>query len=206
MVSLRLLIYHISDTELHIDNHMAARCCDRSGFISGVTNMYGQNILIANVITVVGCDDYGNIYQADNDYLPKGCSTTCHNAGEVPKDEISGTGCCQKLYQNYTRQEKNKNAIACCVTCLCLGIRAVESATYQYNSTAIETNTNHTIMKAGGFAKPGCQRKCGSLDVPYPFGIISEGNRGPKFSLDDWFPRPSFIIVTLRFLIYQTPN
>ncbi|KAK1398199.1 hypothetical protein POM88_008062 [Heracleum sosnowskyi] len=96
-----------ANSELHIDNHMAARCCDRSGFISGVTNMYGQNILIANVITVVGCDDYGNIYQADNDYLPKGCSTTCHNAGEVPKDEISGTGCCQVNSNTIQISEQN---------------------------------------------------------------------------------------------------
>ncbi|KAL8093056.1 hypothetical protein AgCh_035079 [Apium graveolens] len=49
----------------------------------------------ANVLTVVGCDDFANIYNSPAGYLPKGCTTTCQNISEVNENECSGSGCCQ---------------------------------------------------------------------------------------------------------------
>ncbi|KAK1398191.1 wall-associated receptor kinase 2-like [Heracleum sosnowskyi] len=54
-------------------------------------------------------------------------------------------------------------------------------------NTTIETNNSHSIMNVGVFAKPGCQSHCGNLKVPYPFGIISEGNKDQNCSLNSWF-------------------
>ncbi|KAL8146598.1 wall-associated receptor kinase 2-like [Apium graveolens] len=95
-------IFNISDQELRISNVMAEKCYDQSGFeykgFSAYTNLAGTPYTFSdsNVFTVVGCDDYGQIYQAGDDYdLPKGCSTTCRDAEEVREGECLGTGCCQ---------------------------------------------------------------------------------------------------------------
>ncbi|KAK1398202.1 putative wall-associated receptor kinase-like 16 [Heracleum sosnowskyi] len=94
-------IFNISDSKLRVDNVLAERCYNRSGFkykgIYASFNLSGTPYTFsdANVFTVVGCDDRGSIYQAKDDYLPKGCSTTCHNAEEVREGECLGTGCCQ---------------------------------------------------------------------------------------------------------------
>ncbi|KAK1398215.1 Wall-associated receptor kinase 2 [Heracleum sosnowskyi] len=93
-------IFDISDTKLRIGNYMAERCYNQSGYIYRATdpfiNLGGTSTFSdANVLTVVGCNDYGNIYQAKDDLLPKGYNTTCHNAEEVLKHKCSGTGCCQ---------------------------------------------------------------------------------------------------------------
>lgn len=94
-------IFNISDEELRVKNVMAEKCYNQSGFnyrdFYAYSNLSGTSYTFsdANVFTVVGCDDRGSIYQAEDDYLPKGCSTTCHNAKEVREGECLGTGCCQ---------------------------------------------------------------------------------------------------------------
>lgn len=94
-------IFNISDQELRVSNLLAENCYDQSGFnyreFYTSTDLMGTPYTFseANVFTVVGCDDRGSIYQAADDYLPKGCSTTCHNAEEVREGECLGTGCCQ---------------------------------------------------------------------------------------------------------------
>lgn len=106
-----LHIHDISDTELRISCVLAYMCYNQSG---GLTRGYiVQNGLdgtsftysTANVLTVVGCDDYANLYNDPdsfdsnlnnaNRFLPKGCSTTCLPNEEIPKDECSASGCCQ---------------------------------------------------------------------------------------------------------------
>ncbi|KAK1398195.1 putative wall-associated receptor kinase-like 16 [Heracleum sosnowskyi] len=94
-------IFDISDKELHVANFLAEKCYYRSGstyrWIYASVDLNGTTYTFsdANVFIVVGCDEFAHIYQAKNDLLPKGCSTTCHNGEEVPEHECSGTGCCQ---------------------------------------------------------------------------------------------------------------
>ncbi|WOH01999.1 hypothetical protein DCAR_0521386 [Daucus carota subsp. sativus] len=94
-------IFDISDSELRVDNVVAKYCYDKGSLLDSWKpasyNLSGTPYTFsdANVFTVVGCDDRGNIYQAVDDYLPKGCVTTCHNAEEVREGECLGTGCCQ---------------------------------------------------------------------------------------------------------------
>lgn len=49
-----------------------------------------------------------------------------------------------------------------------------------------EVNTTTTITAAATITKPGCQRQCGNLTVPYPFGIgINSGcSIGPWFDVN----------------------
>ncbi|KAL1816972.1 hypothetical protein ACET3Z_019546 [Daucus carota] len=115
-------IFDISDQELRISNFVAQKCYDQSGSVD--ESSYAQVDLSettytfsdANVFIVVGCDDYANIYQAEYDYLPKGCSTTCHNAEEVQQGECLGTGCCQvsvnvlKYFDAYLKTYNNHTA------------------------------------------------------------------------------------------------
>ncbi|KAK1398216.1 putative wall-associated receptor kinase-like protein 16 [Heracleum sosnowskyi] len=97
----KIQIFNISDSTLRGSNILAERCYNQSGIkykgIYASFNLSGTPYTFsdANVFTVVGCDDRGSIYQAEDDYLPKGCSTTCHNAEEVREGECLGTGCCQ---------------------------------------------------------------------------------------------------------------
>ncbi|KAL8146600.1 hypothetical protein AgCh_004359 [Apium graveolens] len=63
----------------------------------------------------------------------------------------------------------------------------IEGATSGYDTTSIKTDSNHTIMNVGDFAKPGCQTQCGNLKVPYPFGIVSKGNEEHNCSLSRGF-------------------
>lgn len=106
-----LHIHDISDTELRISCVLAYHCFDQFGNpnetyivqngLDGTWFTYST----ANVLTVVGCDDYANLYNDPstfnfdpnnpNTFLPKGCSTTCLPDEEIPQDECSGTGCCQ---------------------------------------------------------------------------------------------------------------
>ncbi|KAL8093074.1 wall-associated receptor kinase 2-like [Apium graveolens] len=95
-------VYDISNTELRIANTVAYRCYSESGQLTDDQYMYtalwGTSYMYsaANVLTIVGCDDYANIYNAPEGTLPKGCSTTCQNIDEVTENETcSGSGCCQ---------------------------------------------------------------------------------------------------------------
>ncbi|KAL8093069.1 wall-associated receptor kinase 2-like [Apium graveolens] len=93
-------VHDISNSELRISNLLAYACYtsgvaaeEQSLFnrLGGTPYMYSK----ANVLTVVGCDDYANLYNAPEGYLPKGCTTTCQNTGEITENECSGNGCCQ---------------------------------------------------------------------------------------------------------------
>ncbi|WOH02000.1 hypothetical protein DCAR_0521387 [Daucus carota subsp. sativus] len=93
-------IFDISDSELRVSNFVAKYCYDQGSLDSWNSASFDLSdtpytFSDANVFTVVGCDDRGSIYQARDDYLPKGCITTCHNAEEVREGECLGTGCCQ---------------------------------------------------------------------------------------------------------------
>ncbi|KAK1355639.1 putative wall-associated receptor kinase-like protein 16 [Heracleum sosnowskyi] len=95
-------VYDISNNELRISNFLAYRCYSQSGSLTNDHSTYldlGDTTYMysaANVFTVVGCDDYANIYNAPEGTLPKGCSTTCQNIYEVTENETcSGSGCCQ---------------------------------------------------------------------------------------------------------------
>ncbi|KAL8112833.1 hypothetical protein AgCh_020220 [Apium graveolens] len=92
-------IFDISDNELRISNNVAEKCYDESGSVyrdvgasievDGTTYTYSR----ANLLTVVGCDDYVD-FVADAG-MRKGCGTTCRGAEEVDTDGCFGTGCCQ---------------------------------------------------------------------------------------------------------------
>ncbi|KAK1398189.1 putative wall-associated receptor kinase-like protein 16 [Heracleum sosnowskyi] len=94
-------VFDISDRELRISNLGAETCYDQSPLL--YTNYYTSLDLSntsytysgKNVLTVVGCDDWANFYQAEDEDLPTGCTSICHNEKEVRKDECSGGGCCQ---------------------------------------------------------------------------------------------------------------
>ncbi|KAL8146601.1 hypothetical protein AgCh_004360 [Apium graveolens] len=94
-------VFDISDSELRISNLGAEACYDLSPslYTSYYTSLDLSNTSYtysgANVLTVVGCDDWANFYQAEDEDLPTGCTTICHNEKEVRKDECSGSGCCQ---------------------------------------------------------------------------------------------------------------
>ncbi|KAL1819123.1 hypothetical protein ACET3Z_013992 [Daucus carota] len=63
------------------------------------------------------------------------------------------------------------------------GLKPLESTTLKFNTS----DTNHTIMQAKVITiHPECQRKCGDLVVPYPFGINSESlncSINPSFAI-----------------------
>lgn len=97
-----LQVYDISNTELRISNYLAYRCYHQFGNLTDAKNIStslgdtSYTYSVANVFTVVGCDDYANIYNAPKGSLPKGCSTTCQNINEVTENKTcSGNGCCQ---------------------------------------------------------------------------------------------------------------
>ncbi|WOG96032.1 hypothetical protein DCAR_0415362 [Daucus carota subsp. sativus] len=95
-----LEVYDISNTKLRILNLMASRCYD-SGVLTGGQNsrtrLRGTSYMFsnANVLTVVGCDDYAYLYNAPNTTLPKGCLSTCQHTEQALEDDCTGTGCCQ---------------------------------------------------------------------------------------------------------------
>lgn len=78
-------VHDISNSELRILIILAYQCYDTFGVetvgqsmsteLEGTPCRYSK----ANVLTVVGCDDYADLYNAPEGYLPKGCSTTCQN-------------------------------------------------------------------------------------------------------------------------------
>ncbi|XP_074351299.1 wall-associated receptor kinase 2-like [Apium graveolens] len=91
-------IFDISDNEMRISNVVAENCYDQSGSYrnnSVSTELDGTTFTFssANVLTVVGCDDYVDIFKGSS--LPKGCGTTCLTEKEIDKDGCFGTGCCQ---------------------------------------------------------------------------------------------------------------
>ncbi|KAL8093073.1 hypothetical protein AgCh_035090 [Apium graveolens] len=97
------IVYDISNSELRISNYVAYRCYDQQGFtFLDKTTDFGlidTSFLYsaANVFTVVGCDDFANIYNDPSTVsLPKGCSTTCDNKEKVNANgTCTGSGCCQ---------------------------------------------------------------------------------------------------------------
>ncbi|KAL3358583.1 hypothetical protein AABB24_015600 [Solanum stoloniferum] len=53
------------------------------------------------------------------------------------------------------------------------------------NAQSTNSNTNPTtITKAAIITKPGCQKQCGNLIVPYPFGIGSDCALDPVFEIE----------------------
>ncbi|KAL1819111.1 hypothetical protein ACET3Z_013980 [Daucus carota] len=95
-----LEVYDISNTELRVLNLMASRCYDSGVLIGGQnsqTGLRGTSYMFsnANVLTVVGCDDYAYLYNAPNTTLPKGCLSTCQHTEQALEDDCTGTGCCQ---------------------------------------------------------------------------------------------------------------
>ncbi|KAK1355681.1 putative wall-associated receptor kinase-like protein 16 [Heracleum sosnowskyi] len=96
-----LEVLDISNSELRISNLLSYKCYDTFGKRTERQSVYfglGKNPYLfskANVLTVVGCDDFARIYNSPEGYLPKGCTTTCQNISEVTENECSGGGCCQ---------------------------------------------------------------------------------------------------------------
>uniref|UniRef100_A0A162B8X7 Wall-associated receptor kinase galacturonan-binding domain-containing protein n=1 Tax=Daucus carota subsp. sativus TaxID=79200 RepID=A0A162B8X7_DAUCS len=103
-------IHDISDTELRLNSFQASKCYNQSGPpADGIEQLihveYGLDetsfaYSTVNVLTVVGCDDYANLYndRSLNHTTSKPsqvCSATCPPDKEIREDECSGTGCCQ---------------------------------------------------------------------------------------------------------------
>ncbi|KAK1368526.1 wall-associated receptor kinase 2-like [Heracleum sosnowskyi] len=104
-------VHDISDTEVRVSCVVAYMCYNQSGgFTEGYIVQNGLDgtpftYSTANVLTTVGCDDYANVYNDPRSFIPnlvfsdrfmpKGCSTTCLPGEKIPKDECSGSGCCQ---------------------------------------------------------------------------------------------------------------
>ncbi|XP_021772365.1 wall-associated receptor kinase-like 8 [Chenopodium quinoa] len=61
---------------------------------------------------------------------------------------------------------------------LLVSMKAIALATLASNNTAIIPKN---MLTARNTTKQGCQRECGNLTIPYPFGI------GPECALDAWF-------------------
>lgn len=80
---------------------MAESCYEQSGSayrhyapsteLDGTTYTFSFS---ANVLTVVVCDDYVDMYK-DSTSLPNGCGATCRNPEEVDRNGCFSTGCCQ---------------------------------------------------------------------------------------------------------------
>lgn len=96
-----LEVFDISDSELRISTFVTSKCYDESGGvidgISHTTTLEGSSYTYsnANVLVVVGCDDYTYLFNSKDSFLPKGCITTCQNIEEVHENQCSGIGCCQ---------------------------------------------------------------------------------------------------------------
>ncbi|KAK1355641.1 hypothetical protein POM88_048897 [Heracleum sosnowskyi] len=104
-------VYDISNFQLRISNSVAYSCYNQLGttivnvsssvHLGCTSYMYSDD----NEFTVVGCDDFGKLYNNQSS-LPKGCSTTCENIDEVPiNGACAGSGCCQvpiNLLKNFT--------------------------------------------------------------------------------------------------------
>ncbi|KAL1834240.1 hypothetical protein ACET3Z_003891 [Daucus carota] len=103
-------IHDISDTELRLNSFQASKCYNQSGPpADGIEQLiHVENGLdetsfaysTVNVLTVVGCDDYANLYndRSLNHTTSKPsqvCSATCPPDKEIRENECSGTGCCQ---------------------------------------------------------------------------------------------------------------
>ncbi|KAL1834241.1 hypothetical protein ACET3Z_003892 [Daucus carota] len=101
-------IHDISDTELRVNSFQASKCYNQSGDLTDqhihvVNGLDGTSFAYstANVLTVVGCDDYANLYNDRTNFNDKTnkpnkvCSATCPPDKEIREEECSGTGCCQ---------------------------------------------------------------------------------------------------------------
>ncbi|KAL3536542.1 hypothetical protein ACH5RR_005003 [Cinchona calisaya] len=72
------------------------------------------------------------------------------------------------------------------VACFCVcGLALTISAAQTNTTTTTTTNNNsaNTITKGANITKPGCQRQCGNLTVPYPFGV----GLGSGCAIGKWF-------------------
>lgn len=88
------------------------------------------------------------------------------------------------------------------------GLEQLESSSLRFNTT----DDFHSILKAEVITiKPECQRKCGDLTVPYPFGIISKGlncSIDPSFDItcNSSFNPPKAFIQTGNLEVYDISN
>nr|XP_043636919.1 wall-associated receptor kinase 2-like [Erigeron canadensis] len=92
-------IYNISDSEFRIKTGVGYRCYNSNGSVSDHfdwwTTLITYTFSEKNMLTVIGCDDYGLITGDEGNSFSSGCIGLCSARVDVPDGRCSGEGCCQ---------------------------------------------------------------------------------------------------------------
>ncbi|GKA74537.1 wall-associated receptor kinase 2-like protein [Tanacetum coccineum] len=92
-------IQRISDSELRIFTRVSYKCYNQTGFVDDKKLWYSSlanfTFSVKNMLTVIGCYDYGLIEGAYGVNFSSGCIGLCSEAQDVPDGQCSGKGCCQ---------------------------------------------------------------------------------------------------------------
>ncbi|KAK4478448.1 hypothetical protein RD792_013923 [Penstemon davidsonii] len=94
-------IFDILDYTLRVKNNVSAACYNQTGDLKSSEDV-GIDLTTSpftisdtNKFTVVGCDDFGTIFEDADPGFNNGCYALCSSIEEVTEGECSDTGCCQ---------------------------------------------------------------------------------------------------------------
>ncbi|GKC16194.1 zinc finger MYM-type protein 1-like protein [Tanacetum coccineum] len=92
-------VERISESELRIFTRVSYKCYNQTGFVDDKKLWYSSlanfTFSVKNMLTVIGCYDYGLIEGAYGVNFSGGCIGLGSEAQDVPDGQCSGKGCCQ---------------------------------------------------------------------------------------------------------------